>query len=838
MVGALVLALWSVYKRLHGHYWLELIAAFGQIPTGQVGWALMLTLISYLAMSCYDFLALKYIRRSLEFSKTALAAFLGYAFSNNVGMSMVAGATIRYRIYSARGLSVLEITQVVIFCSISLWLGFLALGGAVFLIEPLALPLSFHLPFTSARWLGIVLLMVPLGYMLLSLFFRKEIQIKQWRFSIPAPHLAAGQLLIAMGDWFLGGMVLYTLLPHHEAIGVGHFLGIYLLAQLGGLISQLPGGLGIFESIMLLLAPSTIPVPQLLGALIVYRGIYYLLPLAVALSLLGLEEMTRSKTLVKGVSRLTGQLWSNVFIPLLSMGVFFAGATLLVSGALPGTTGRILFLEKIIPLPVIEISHFLGSLTGLGLLVLARGLQLRLDAAYLMTLGLLATGAAISLLKGLDYEEAVILWLVFMILLPGREHFFRKASLFSERFTAGWIAAIATVLLVSGWLGLFAFHHIDYSHDLWWHFSIRSDAPRFMRASVGAFSLAMVLALGYLLKPAPPPKYSSDEREMEDVKAIVQQSPNTDAYLALLGDKQFLLSEAGNTFIMYGVSGRSWVSMGDPIGPEAQWPELIWQFRRNAMIYADRAVFYEVGHNHLHLYLDLGLSALKLGEEARVALPGFTLEGSDRKEFRHVQRKFTKQGYTFEIAPASGVAGLIPALKVISDQWLKNKNTREKRFSLGFFKPDYLCQTPVALVRLEGRVVAFANVWPGGGRQELAIDLMRYLPDAPNGTMDYLFIEMMQWGRAQGYQWFNLGMAPLSGLENRDQAPLWHKFGHWLARHGEHFYNFQGLRRYKEKFTPIWSPKYLICPGGLALPRILTDVAGLISGGLKGILLK
>jgi phosphatidylglycerol lysyltransferase len=97
---------------------------------------------------------------------------------------------------------------------------------------------------------------------------------------------------------------------------------------------------------------------------------------------------------------------------------------------------------------------------------------------------------------------------------------------------------------------------------------------------------------------------------------------------------------------------------------------------------------------------------------------------------------------------------------------------------------------------------------------------------------------MMQWGRAQGYQWFNLGMAPLSGLENRDQAPLWHKFGHWLARHGEHFYNFQGLRRYKEKFTPIWSPKYLICPGGLALPRILTDVAGLISGGLKGILLK
>lgn len=97
---------------------------------------------------------------------------------------------------------------------------------------------------------------------------------------------------------------------------------------------------------------------------------------------------------------------------------------------------------------------------------------------------------------------------------------------------------------------------------------------------------------------------------------------------------------------------------------------------------------------------------------------------------------------------------------------------------------------------------------------------------------------MMLWGRDQGYDWFNLGMAPLSGMESSESAPLWHKLGHWVAHHGEHFYNFEGLRRYKEKFDPVWSPKYLICPGGLALPRILADVGGLVSGGLKGILFK
>ncbi len=838
MLAVLVLSLWSVYHRLHGYHWHDLLDGLRRIPVGQVGLALLLTLSSYLVMTGYDFLALRYIRRPLAFGKTALASFLGYAFSNNVGFSMLAGASIRYRIYSAWGLSTLEITKVVLFCSISLWLGFLMLSGMAFLSDPLALPQSLHLPFTSAHVLGIVLLLLPLGYLLLTLFFHKSIEIKRWRFSMPSFPLVTGQLLIAAIDWFLAGAVLYALLPQPAAISPSHFLAIFLLAQLGGLISQVPGGLGIFESIVLTLAPSTLAAPQLLGALIVYRGIYYLLPLLVAIAVLGVEELLRGKVAVKRVSESAGRIWTNVFVPILSLAVFVAGAVLLISGSLPGATGRLLFLKKMLPLSLVEISHFIGSLAGMGLLLLARGLQRRLDAAYLATLALLALGVVASLIKGLDYEESVILSLIFVVLLPNRNLFFRKASLFSEPFSGGWIAAITTVVLTSVWLGLFAFRHVDYSHDLWWHFSIRGDAPRFMRASVGMLALALVVALARLLKPAPPAPHPADGQEMDTVRAIVGQSTNAAAYLALLGDKRFLLSGAENAFIMYGVSGQSWISMGDPIGPESEWPELIWQFHRNAARYADRTVFYEVDHHHLHLYLDMGLSALKLGEEARVPLTAFGLEGSDRKNLRYIQRKLTKLGCTFDVVPAEAVPDLLPVLQTISDAWLAEKNTREKGFSLGFFNADFLCRTPMALVRLEGKVVAFANVWPSAGQEELTIDLMRYLPEAPNGAMEYLFIEMMRWGQAQGYRWFNLGMAPLSGMESRDQAPLWHKLGHWVARRGEHFYNFQGLRQYKEKFDPIWSPKYLACPGGFSLPRILADVGALVSGGFKGILLK
>jgi phosphatidylglycerol lysyltransferase len=355
---------------------------------------------------------------------------------------------------------------------------------------------------------------------------------------------------------------------------------------------------------------------------------------------------------------------------------------------------------------------------------------------------------------------------------------------------------------------------------------------------VGAFALVLGFGLARLLRPAPYRNVKNADILPEAVPTIVANSPAAAANLALLGDKQFLINTERQAFIMYGVSGATWVAMGDPVGPPVQWSELLWQFRQTADRYADRAVFYEVGHAHLHLYLDMGLSLLKLGEEARVPLTDFTLEGSGRKDLRYIHRKLAKQGCVFDIIAKENVTTQLDVLKSISDTWLKEKNTREKGFSLGFFESTYVGRFPTAVVRVQDRIVAFANIWDSADREELTVDLMRYLPDAPNSVMDYLFIELMLWGSAQGYRWFNLGMAPLSGMETHELAPLWHRIGNLVVRFGDHFYNFQGLRAYKDKFDPVWQPKYLAAPGGLSLPRSLADIGALISGGLKGILFK
>ena len=831
-------AAWLLHKELRAYHIRDILQAFDAIAGAYLWAAAGLTVLSYAVMTGYDLLAMRYIQHPLAYSKIGMASFIGYAFSNNIGMSMIAGASVRYRLYSAWGLSALQITQVVAFCTLTLWLGFFTLGGAVFLIEPPTIPAAIHLPLASLRALGMVMLAVVLTYLIVTAAKKTAIKIRQWEFHLPSAGLFVSQLIIAALDWMLASLVLFVLLAPGTAMSYPGFLAVYLLAQLAGLVSQVPGGLGVFETVIVLMLSARLPANQIFGALLGYRALYYWLPLITAALLLGLQEILRKRERLGVFVRLF-ERWVSPMVPqVFAFAAFIGGAILLFSGTTPVVEPRIIFLKKLVPLPFLELSHFIGSVAGVGLLLLGRGLQRRLDAAYHLTIGLLITGIAASLVKGFDYEEAIALLLILIAIWPTRRHFYRKASLFSQRFNAGWIAAIFIIIGGSVWIGFYSYRHVEYADSLWWRFAFSSDASRFLRATVGVVVCGLFFAAARLLRPAPPQPTETSRPEIEKAYIIVGNSVWASAHLALLGDKRLLFSPEGDAFIMYAVEGRSWIAMGEPVGPDWRWPDLIWKFRELSDRYGGRTVFYEIGHENLHLYLDLGLSLLKLGEEARVPLTAFSLEGGARKGLRHTHRKLEKEGCRFEVMPPESVPAHLDELKNISDAWLTEKSTREKGFSLGFFAPDYIRRCPVAVVIRNDRIEAFANLWSGAQLDELSLDLMRYLPEAAEGVMEYLFICLMLWGKAQGYRWFNLGMAPFSGLENRALAPLWNRLGAFVFRYGEHFYNFQGLRQYKEKFDPEWQPKYMASPGGLALPQIFANLAALISGGVKGVVTK
>jgi phosphatidylglycerol lysyltransferase len=298
----------------------------------------------------------------------------------------------------------------------------------------------------------------------------------------------------------------------------------------------------------------------------------------------------------------------------------------------------------------------------------------------------------------------------------------------------------------------------------------------------------------------------------------------------MLGDKQFLMAPDNSAFIMYAQSGGSLIALGEPIGNPETGKEAAWSFHALADKLAVRTVFYGVGPQSLPLFLDMGLVALKLGEVARVNLTDFSLEGPRRQPFRYADRKIDKDGFTFEIIPAAEVAPLIPRLREISDAWLDFKSGSEKGFSLGYFDDDYMKRFDVAVLKHEGEIVAFANLWRGADKHEITVDLMRYMPNVHKLLMDALFAKLLMHSKAEGYKWFNLGAAPLSGLSGSRLASRWNRLGSFIYKRGADLYHFDGLKAFKEKFDPVWTPHYMVCPGGLETPRALLDATTLING--------
>jgi phosphatidylglycerol lysyltransferase len=832
-----ILALIALRTELRSFHYRQLSAAVRALPARSLAVALATTLVAYAILPAYDALALSYVRRPLGLRRTAFASLVAYGFSQTIGLAALAGASIRYRFWTAWGLSAAEVAQGVAFTTVTLWLGVATVGGVACLVGTLPASGTWLLSPPLVRALGILLLALPVAYGVWNVRARRPLSIAGWRFAAPGPKVAALQILVASADWLVAALVLYALLAP-TGVPLGTLVQVFILGQVLGLASHVPGGLGVFESIVVLTLRPLAPPQVVLPALIAYRAIYYLAPFATAAIGLAAYELTRRKSTVVSVVRTAGR-WVPGTIPyFLSLTTFAAGVLLMFSGATPGIHARLRWLDAFFPLAVIELSHFAASVAGVILILLANGIRRRLDAAYHLTVLALVVGIAGSLLKGADYEEATALIVVLAALVPARGHFFRRAALTSEPLSPGWIAALALVIAATVWLGLFSYGRAAFSNDLWWRFATVADAPRFLRALGGTIAVVIAFALARALRPAAAQMSPPAPADLARAKAVAARCPDVRAHLALLGDKSLLFSDSGNSFIMYGVHGRSWVALGDPLGPTSEHAELAWRFRELAHQHGGWPVFYQVSRELLPLYIDLGLTLLKLGEEAHVPLAAFSLEGGSRRGLRRTMHDVERSGTTFEIIPPERVPAVLPVLEAVSDDWLAAKRTREKGFSLGYFDPQYLVNFPIAVARRDGAIVAFANVWTSEAKHTVSIDLMRFSSAAPRGVMEYMFVKLMLWARGEGYDVFDLGMAPLSGFERRALAPAWQRLGALVYRHGEHFYHFRGLRQYKEKFDPDWEPRYLAAPGGLAIPRILANITGLVAGGLSGVVKK
>ena len=511
-----------------------------------------------------------------------------------------------------------------------------------------------------------------------------------------------------------------------------------------------------------------------------------------------------------------------------------AGVMLLASGATPSEPVRFMRLIQITPVYLIEAAHFLSSILGLALVLLAFGLRARLDAAWAATIAVLLLAATLALLKGFNWEETAALIALAVALAPFHGAFPRKSALTRMEITPGWLVSAFCVLVGVGLLGLWSFQHSDYADRPWWRVMVDADAERAIRAWAGAALALFAIGVWRLFaSAATPPVVGEADPDFQRVRAILAQAEAAEpsSNLALLGDKRFLFSASGESFLMFGVRGRTWLALGPPVGRRDERMELMWRFRELADSHAARPGFYGLGADDLPEAVELGFSIQKVGESAAVPLDTFSIEGRKRGNLRRAWRKAAEEGATFQIVQGDELGSLLPELQAISDEWLANHAGGEKGFTMGAFLPRYVAEFPMAVVREHGRPVAFATLWTTAARSAFSMDLMRYANSAPKNIMDYLFVELIAWGRAQGYQAFEFGMAPLSGLEDRPLAPIMSRVGNLLFERGEEIYNFQGVRRFKGKYDPLWQPRYIAGPHKWLIPILMADVGLLASGG-------
>ncbi|GLU33605.1 bifunctional lysylphosphatidylglycerol flippase/synthetase MprF [Trinickia caryophylli] len=792
--------------------------------------AVVATAASFVALVARDANGLRHVDAKVPRALLWVGATAGCALGNAAGFGALTGGAVRCRVYGAVGVTPTQVGRLTVFTSVSLAMTLLFVSALGALCDAAPLAAMIHVSPDMLVMGSLSLIVAFVAAIACCGTSTKRVKLP-WRglaLDIPARSDLIAQVAYAIVDIVGAGAALWVFLPDAHVSFIS-FLTVYSAALFLGMVGHTPGGVGVFESAMVFALGGDVSAPSLVAALLAYRVVYFGLPLLLSAAMLAAFEgrALRNRLPLRRVAGLA-QL-APLFLSLIT---FLAGSMLIISSATPAFARRLAILRHLVPLWALESSQLLSSLLGVLLLFVARGLMRRLDAAWWLTFSFTALSLVLSVVKGLAFVEAGVLSSLLVLLACTRSRFGRRSSLFAERFTFGWFISVTIVLICALWVMFFAYRSVPYSNDLWWQFAFDERASRSLRAMLASGLLVAGFAVWQLLRPDAGRFVHPSSKDLDDAVQIIRAQERSDAGLAMMGDKSFLFSDSRRAFLMYAKHGRTWAALHDPVGPRCEWAQLIRSFVELAHSHGGRAAFYQVRADSLPLYLDSGLTLMKLGEEARIALDAFDLGGPKRSALRYSLRRAERDGCTVEVIGAADVPASLDVLRDISDSWLDTHAGREKSFSVAAFSDQYLAAQSIMLVRQNGTPVAFTTFMTTDLNVEATIGVMRHRPEASAYVMDFLFVQLALSLKEAGYRFLSLGVAPFSGVQPTPLSSPLHRIGAMIWRFGGRFYNFQGLRAFKGKFQPGWEPRYLAVSGWASALLTLVDLS-ILAGGRR-----
>jgi phosphatidylglycerol lysyltransferase len=606
---------------------------------------------------------------------------------------------------------------------------------------------------------------------------------------------------------------------------------VYVVASCAGIISMIPGGLGSFDIVFIWgMQYLHVPEEKVLVVLLFYRIGYYLVPFILS-SVLFIKRYWEKWN--KSWSNIPNAIVQNVSHVIVTILVFLSGLILLLSASVPGIMDRLRIAQEILSFPVINISHQLSVAAGFLLLGLSRGIEYSVKRTYDLTMLVLILAALFSIFKGIDYEEAIFLITVALLLRMSKGQFYR------ESYVLTWGKTTIDILVITVIISMYMI--IGYSNLPSAKITIPSpllpyvivdSSDLFSSALIGLTIALLILYAGYVISK---PKKWKFETSIGQEKKILDHLNTYQgkifSHLIFLHDKYIFWNSKKNVLISFQQYADKLVILGDPIGEKNEYSNTIEEFQELSDRYGYTPVFYQVSDDMLPYLHGNGYTFFKLGEEAFVELEEFSLTGNRMKWLRALQNKFSKENYQFEWLEPPYTTEIFDELSEISDEWLRGR--KEQGFSQGYFDREYLNKAPIAVLKnSEGQIVGFTSIMPVYDDQTtISVDLMRFRRNSPKGTMDYLILRLVNYAKEEGYRRFNMGLAPLANVGLSKYSFLSEKIAAQIFLHGNQLYQFQGLKKFKEKYTNKWESKYLGYrrKSKFSLPLTMTQMTLLIS---------
>lgn len=843
----LALVAWLLWRELDEFPLPDIQKTLLDVPTLPMLGVGALALFAVAFTGIVDWLIGRWLKLGLRPGEYLRLAFVANSMANTLNLSGAMGASIRLMGLSSNKVALSRAAALIGMQALSLLSGLSLL--VILTLATSSLPMSSGTP---QHWIAAAVLALAALYLPVYFFLTTRRRLMRWLppdLGVPPLPLKIQLTLVSFVDWLLAAATLYgCIYLSGEHVKPGLLVGAFAGAGVLGLVSQVPGGLGVFDGLILLaLSEAGYDKASVLSGLMLFRITYYLLPLFAGLYL-GSEMLAQRLPLLNrlrtrlaghpffGVLGLPAAMLGDLGMRVLAILTFGAGAMQLASAAIPTVSEHVDVVRTYVPILAVESSNWFSVLSGVLLLGLARGIDGRLRVAYRLAQWLLVISALLAITKGLHFGEALFLLAVATLLRTRKNAFTRRAMTLTSATTFGWYAGLLACVLVFFAIGVAQVLGDD-SFDLFYigFGEHTSRIGRGLAAALLGLGLYLIWQVFAVRRPA---LVLPARSELEQARELYKTWGGGEfAHLSFMRDKHLFWAADHQAVVAYGCIRNRLVALGSPSGPDAAIDRAILDFRRFADAQDRVPVFYEVFEPDLAHYHDHGFDLFKLGELAIIRLDEFSLAGKRWEDLRQAVNRSTKEQITFEISNVPHDSVVLAEVKRVSDTWLTYKGSAEKGFSLGRFDAEYLAAAPIALVRRAGDLIAFANLVPPYGPGDAAsVDMMRHVGDAPRSTMDFLFAKVMQWAQEQGYKTFSLGMAPLSRVGDNQYARFNERLASLAFRYGSSLYNYQGVRRYKDKFKPEWTGSYLAYPRGLWVPGLLIDVAALVSGGYRRLL--